>query len=232
MKTQQPHQEPAHAPVRPPTGTRSGTGTAPARDRNTNTLNFRNMELDELKQQWEILRKKLNEQEIINKRLMETAVRQKINSISNTNWVNVILFLTTIPFVSIMQARHAPLPPALFYFALFSLTVYCIWDFYLTLLFDKIRKNKLDILSMEKTVLKFKKQRLLNTFSQFIVAIVLVTWGIWSVHDRMMKMNLLELYIFGIAAVFIIGGWFSVRYFHKLNSLKQNLSDLNEFQKE
>lgn len=190
------------------------------------------MELEQLKQQWDILHKKLDEQQIINKKLMENAVTQKIDFISNYNWFGVALFIITIPFAWIMQSRHTPLDWNYFYFMMTVLIFYFIWDTYLTLLFDRTKKNKIDVISNEKSVLKFSKQRHLNSLTQFIVAIIIAIWGILHIWDKLIKFNTLESTIFIIVIIFIIGGWLNFNYFRKLNQLKQSISDLKEFEKE
>lgn len=75
------------------------------------------MELEELKQQWDILHQKLNEQQIINKRLLENAVRQKIDFINSYNLFTSISALVLIPFLFIVQ-KQKNLDDIFFYFIL------------------------------------------------------------------------------------------------------------------
>ena len=121
------------------------------------------MELDELKQQWDILHKELDKQQIINRRLMENAVRGKIKSISNENWRGLILVIFTIPFIWIMQHNYKGLDTNVFYFGLLLMFFSLLFSIYSTFFFDKVMKKK-SILEREKGLLKFKKINFLEAF--------------------------------------------------------------------
>ena len=59
------------------------------------------MELEQLKQQWDILHTKLDEEQIINKKLMENAIRQKIDNTNFRNVFGLAVRVIIIPFLFI-----------------------------------------------------------------------------------------------------------------------------------
>ncbi|MDO5665261.1 MAG: hypothetical protein Q4G63_08405 [Bacteroidia bacterium] len=189
------------------------------------------MELEQLKQQWDILHKKLDEQQIINKRLMENAVKGKIKSISNENWGGLILVVFTIPFIWIMQHNYKSLDTDVFYFALFLMFLSLLFSIYSTFLFDKTMKKK-SILEREKGLLKFKKINYISTFIITVLAIVFMVWVVISMYKQFMQANMLEIAILFFIAAMGFGIWVTYKYFRKINELHQSISDLKEFEKE
>ena len=189
------------------------------------------MELDELKQQWEMLHQKLDEQELINKRLMENAVKQKIKSISNENWSGLILVIFTIPFIWIMQYNYNGLDTNVFYFGLLLMFSSLIFSIYSTLLFDKIMKKK-SIMEREKGLLKFKKINYISSFVGIVLGVVFMVWVTISMYEQLVKGKMVEIAIFSFIAAMAFGGWVTYKYFRKINELHQDISDLKDFEKE
>ena len=92
------------------------------------------MELEQLKQQWDILHTKLDEEQIINKKLMENAIRQKIDNTNFRNVFGLAVRVIIIPFLFIMY-NHKFLNDFTFYititFLIFALpfSIYCTYQF-------------------------------------------------------------------------------------------------------
>ncbi|HCB00246.1 MAG TPA: hypothetical protein DEP22_10085 [Porphyromonadaceae bacterium] len=189
------------------------------------------MELEQLKQQWEILHKRLDEQEIINKQLMENAVKGKIKSISNENWGGLIFVIFTIPFIWIMQHNYKGLDTNVLYFGLFLMFFSLLFSIYSTFLFDKIMKKK-SILEREKGLLYFKKINYISTFIAIVLGIVFMIWVTISMHKQLIQTHMLEIAILSFVAAMGFGIWVTYKYFRKINELHQNISDLKEFEKE
>lgn len=189
------------------------------------------MELDELKQQWELLHQKLDEQELINKRLMENAVKQKIKSISNENWSGLILVIFTIPFIWIMQHRFNGLDSNIFYFALILMFYSLLFSGYATFFFDRMMKKK-SILEREKGLLKFKKINNVGNFISFVFSIIFLVWLTISMYRIFAQSNIMEIVIFSFVAAMAFGAWGTYKYFRKINELHQSISDLKDFEKE
>jgi hypothetical protein len=57
------------------------------------------MELEELKQKWDILSKEVEKQKIINQKLMDNVVNQKLKGLISYNWFGLALSILVIPFV-------------------------------------------------------------------------------------------------------------------------------------
>ena len=189
------------------------------------------MELDELKQQWELLHQKLDEQELINKRLMENAVKQKIKSISNENWSGLLLVIFTIPFIWIMQYNYNGLDTNVFYFGLLLMFSSLIFSIYSTLNFDNVMKKK-SIMEREKGLLKFKKINYISSFVGIVLGVVFMVWVTISMYEQLVKSKMVEIAIFSFIAAMAFGGWGTYKYFRKINELHQGISDLKEFEKE
>ena len=189
------------------------------------------MELEQLKQQWDILHKKLDEQQIINRRLMENAVRGKVKSISNENWSGLILVIFTIPFIWIMQHNYNGLDTRVFYFGLFLMFYSLLFSSYSTFFFDKAMKKK-SIIEREKGLLKFKKINNLSTFILSILGLIFMIWLTISMYKDLEKANLLTISILFFVAAIVIGAWGTYKYLRKINELHQSISDLKEFEKE
>ena len=189
------------------------------------------MELEQLKQQWDILHQKLDEQQIINKRLMENAVKGKIKSISNENWKGLILVIFTIPFIWIMQHNYEGLDTNLFYFGLLLMFFSLLSSIYSTFFFDKVMKKK-SILEREKGLLKFKKINYISTFITIVWGFAFMVWVTISMYKQLIQTNMLEIAILYFVAAMGFGVWATYKYFLKLNELHQSISDLKEIEKE
>ena len=189
------------------------------------------MELDELKQQWELHQQKLDEQELINKRLMENAVKQKIKSISNENWSGLLLVIFTIPFIWIMQYNYNGLDTNVFYFGLLLMFSSLIFSIYSTLNFDNVMKKK-SIMEREKGLLKFKKINYISSFVGIVLGVVFMVWVTISMYEQLVKSKMVEIAIFSFIDAMAFGGWGTYKYFRKINELHQGISDLKEFEKE
>lgn len=189
------------------------------------------MELEQLKQQWDILHKELDKQQIINKRLMENAVKGKVKSISHENWSGLILVIFTIPFIWIMQHNYNGLDTNVFYFGLFLMFLSLVFSLYSTFFFDKVMKKQ-SILEREKGLLKFKKMNNISTFIVVVLGIIFMIWVIISMHKQLIQAKMLEIAIFSFMAAMSFGVWVTYKYLRKINELHQSISDLKEFEKE
>ncbi len=189
------------------------------------------MELEQLKQQWDILHAKLDEQQIINKRLLENAVKGKVKSISNENWSGLILVIFTIPFIWIMQHNYKGLDTNVFYFGLFLMFYSLLFSIYSTFFFDKVMKKQ-SIIKREKGLLKFKKINYVSTFIVVILGFVFMVWVTISMYEQLVQAKMLEIAILTFVAALAFGIWVTYKYFRKVNELHQSISDLKEFEKE
>lgn len=189
------------------------------------------MELDELKQQWDILHKKLDEQQIINKRLMENAVTQKIDFINSYNWIGIILGITIIPIV-IFLGKTRQIENGLLIFTICMLIFFVILGIYKALQFRKTNSFKNNILNTEKIITQHEK----ITFWYYVITLVIVI-SFLTIFGLIYYTTIAEYnrqWIFISIIVFAIIGSISEMkwYLKKVKNLHQSISDLKEFEKE
>lgn len=188
------------------------------------------MELDELKQQWEILHKKLDEQQIINKRLMEAAVRQKISFINSYNLFGIVLALFIIPIL-IMVQKQKNIDAIFFYFSLGSALIIIGFSAYWSIQFAKKMRVKTNILELEKFLHKYKRYSYISTLIAYIWSIVIFAWSITLYFDNIIAAKMVPETILIYVAVFAFVVWISTRDISRLKKLHQSISDLKEFEK-
>lgn len=189
------------------------------------------MELEQLKQQWDIIQKKLDEQQIINKRLMENAVTQKIDFINTYNWIGIIILSLIIPIVFIIGPKKN-VEPFLLYLIIGLLITGLVTGIYHALLFNKAKNYQNNILTTEKFIIFYER----FSYWYYLIAIVLVfvffTASVIIFYDRLIEYNRLWFFITlalgGILLSFGEMKWFLT----KIKRLHQSISDLKEFEKE
>ena len=189
------------------------------------------MELDELKQQWEILHQKLDEQQIINKRLMENAVGQKIDFINSYNLFGIAVGVLLTPFLLIVH-KQKQIDDFILYSTLAFLIIMYPLSVYWAFQFAKNMSLKRNILDVEKFVLKYKKYTYISTWISYAFVIFIFAGSITINYDLFVKYNALGLvivaYLAGLLFVIFIG----TRDIKRLKNLHQSISDLKEFEKE
>ncbi|MEA5070403.1 MAG: hypothetical protein VB043_00620 [Petrimonas sp.] len=189
------------------------------------------MELEQLKQQWEILHKRLDEQEIINKRLMENAVRQKIDFINSYNLFTSISALILIPFLFIVQ-KQKNLDGILFYFILICAFLFIGFSVFWSLQFAKKMSVKTKTLELEKFLLTYKRYTYISTIIAYIWSIIIFAWTIVIYYDLFVQYNRLEIAIVAYLATFLLIVFIGTRDIKRLKNLHQSIFDLKEFEKE
>lgn len=189
------------------------------------------MELEQLKQQWEILHKKLDEQQIINKRLMENAVNQKIDFINSYNLFGSISAFLLIPFLFIM-GKLKNIEGIFFYFILISAFFFIGFSIYWSFQFAKKMSFKKNILEIEIFLLKYKRYTYISSIAAYIWAIVLFVWSIVIYYDLFVQYNRLEIAIIAYLTTFLFILYVGSRDMNRLKKLHQSISDLKEFEKE
>lgn len=189
------------------------------------------MELEQLKQQWDILHKKLDEQQIINKRLMENVVRQKIDFINSYNLFASISALLLIPFLIII-GKQKNIEGIFFDFILISALLFIGFSIYWSFQFAKKMSLKTSMLELEKFLLKYKRYSHISLFISYIWAIIIFTWSIVEHYNLFVKYNRLGIAIIAYLATFLFIVFIGTRDIKRLKNLHQSISDLKEFEKE
>lgn len=189
------------------------------------------MELEQLKQQWDILHAKLDEQQIINKRLMENAVRLKIDFISTYNWIGIAIGVAAIPIIILINQSHR-VEDWVLATIICMLAFFNVFAIYKALQFNKTKSPKNDIINTEKMILQHQKISFWYYILTLIIVFGFLILSTFIFYERLVAYN--RLWFF---AVIIIGGIFAgIRemkwYLGKVNDLHQSISDLKEFEKE
>ena len=189
------------------------------------------MELEQLKQQWDILHARLDEQQIINKKLMENAVTQKIDFINSRNIFEIVAGILLIPFLLIVGKQKM-----IDDFLLFSALSIVIIGFPIstnwTFQFAKKMSLKGNIIDVEKFILKYKRYTYISAIVSYIFTIVFFIMSIVIYYDLFVQYNRLGLAIIAYSATFLFIVFIGTRAISRLKNLHQNISDLKEFEKE
>lgn len=189
------------------------------------------MELDELKQQWGILHKKLSEQQIINKRLMENTVSQKIDFISTYNWIGVIIGIIGIPLI-LFLGQERKIEKELLVLIVCMLFFFMVLGIYKAFQFNKIKSFKNNIVHTERIVLQHEKLSFWYYLITLIAIFGFLVIAIFVFYDRLVAYNRLWIFlviiVFGIAMGIHEMKW----YLGKVKKIYQSISDLKEFEKE
>lgn len=189
------------------------------------------MELDELKQQWDILHKELDKQQIINKRLLENAVRQKIDFINSYNLFGFAVGILAIPFIFIVR-KQKMIDDFLFYSILTFFIIMFPISIYWAFQFVKNMSLKGNIINVEKFLLKYKRYTYISTIISYIWSIIIFAWTIVIYYDLFIQYNRLEIAIVAYLATFLLIVFIGTRDIKRLKNLHQSISDLKEFEKE
>ena len=185
------------------------------------------MELEQLKQQWDILHKKLDEQQIINKRLMENAVTQKADFINSYNWFGNIIGLIATPFI-ILLALEKEIDIEIIIATVGIVTFFIAFGVYNALQFNKIKSLKNNIIFKEKSIIQYEK----SSFVYYLISLFVI-FGFLCVimfvyYDRFVANNRVWFFVsFIIVAIFGAVGkmkW----YLSKVKKFHQSISDLKE----
>lgn len=189
------------------------------------------MELDELKQQWEVLHKKLDEQQIINRRLMENAVTQKIDSISNYNWIGVMVGIAVIPLMLFLN-QQTKIEEGLLVSIICILIFFTAFGIYKALQFNKTKSFKNNIVNTEKIILQHEKLSFWYYLTTLIVIFGFLAVSTFIFYDRLVAYNRLWFFLVIIVLGFFAGIGEMKWYLGKVKKLHQSISDLKEFEKE
>jgi hypothetical protein len=198
------------------------------------------MELDELKNTWMVLEKKLNKTEILNKQLVQEMLHKKSNrSLSrliNMDTFNLICWFLTIP-VSVWCYRlprfeNFVYPKILFAALLFISIPIAIWGCYHLVQLMKIdfsKSIKENMHRVNQYAIAIKKEKIVTYVCMFLFYIL----GIACYKE----INANDLYWYFLVVAFIIGfvlvKWIYKRiYDTNIQAIKKSLEELKEFEEE
>lgn len=201
-----------------------------------NNSNFN--ELEQLREQMNNFKSRLNKQQIINERLVRNSMGSKMSWIKNFVWIEIII----VPIVLfIMAGFHASagLSWWLFGFLAAGLIIDATGDF----IINRIPKSQLlsdDLVATSQRLVKMKKQRTKSFIAGMIFMIIWLVWFIFEIVLRLDCKNQLPnhntvvaIMVISILVGALIGGivaWLIFRKMQKTNN--QIIEQINQVTQE
>jgi len=188
-------------------------------------------ELEQMRKQMDILKQKLDKQEIVNQQMLRHTMKSRMSWINKYRWIS----LMAIPFVALcfLLMVHDRLISWWFYaFTVGVVAVSSIMDFFVNRLSDKSIMNE-NLLELSQKLVKMKKIRKTQTIIGLIVVALWVAWLMYEVYTHGSN-NISEEYAkimmisMGVGA--LIGGSIGVSIYLKMqrtnDDLIQQIEDL------
>ncbi|MBP1645284.1 MAG: hypothetical protein H6Q16_859 [Bacteroidetes bacterium] len=191
------------------------------------------MELEELKQKWDILSKEVEKQKIINKKLMDNVVNQKLKGLISYNWLGFALSIFAIIFV-IYSDITIGMPDVTTYFYIGAIAVFCfmLYDIYNYRILLKAKNYNQDLISAEKTIIKYRQNTINGYICSYVFIIPYLGYFFILFNPALLSTKLFWLVILiflgALAFTFLIVRW----DIGKIKNLQKSLSELKEFEKE
>jgi len=202
------------------------------------TENNNMTELEQMREQMNIFKSRLDKQQIINERLVRNSMGNKMSWIKNFVWVEAVLVPIILVIMASFHARQG-LSWWLFAFLAIGMIADVIGDY----IINRIPKGELlsgDLVATSKRLLKMKKQRTI----WFIIGTAFCTiWVVWFIIETIMHLNLevdyphhgtiVTILTLGSAIGAIIGffiAWLIYRKMQKTNN--QVIEQINQMTKE
>lgn len=193
------------------------------------------MELENLKQQWNVLSEQVKKQKILNKKLIDNAVDAKMDSIMKYNLVGIgcsVLYVLLVIFY----------PPTIFskhVFIYLNVVILFIglWQCASFYLFLKMKHYRNDVATMERYLIKYQKSEKLNYVVQCIIMPPFVFLFTRDMFLRSESTEMFTLIPFSAVAIFVsfvvVSGILgTIWYFKKIKDLKESIQNLKEFEEE
>lgn len=190
------------------------------------------MELEELKQKWDILSKEVEKQKIINQKLMDNVVNQKLKGLISYNWFGLALSILVIPFVYYLGKRSGLSDLTYIYIGLAGVIIFMIWGIFSFRIILKAKSYNQDLISAEKTIIKYRKSTSLSYLCQYIFIIPYLVYCLFTFKQYFISAGTLWVTILvflGALAITVI----ELRWnMGKIKTLQKSISELKEFEKE
>ena len=176
-------------------------------------------ELEELRSQVAEFKNRMEQQEIVNRRLLDTAMKGHVSWIKQMNiWADIIgLILTPLVIVILRGHYGCPWGPiVLFVLLLVGETVFNVWNV------NSIHNKHLlcgDVLSMQQRLITFKRREKIQTVIEVPLLVVCLIWFFFASNST--------LYFIGACVVGLAFGAFI--YYREMRSLNNAIKDINEF---
>ena len=193
------------------------------------------MELENLKQHWNVLSEQVKKQKILNKKLIDNAVEAKMDTIMKYNLVGigccVLYVLLLIFYPPTIFSRHV------FIYLNIVIPFIGLWQCASFYLFLKMKHYRNDVATMERYLIKYQKSEKLNYVVQCIIMPPFVFLFTRDMFLRSESTEMFTLIPFSAVAIFVsfvvVSGILgTIWYFKKIKDLKESIQNLKEFEEE
>ena len=175
-------------------------------------------ELEELRNQVAEFKNRMEQQEIVNRRLFDTAMKGHVSWIKQTNiWVDVI-GLVLMPLIIIgLRNYGCPWGPiVLLVLLLVGETVFNIWNV------SSINDKRLlcdNVLSMQQRLITFKRREKIQSIIEVPLIVACIIWFFYATNSTS--------YFVGACVVGLASGAFI--YYREMRSLNRAIKDIDDF---
>jgi hypothetical protein len=181
-------------------------------------------ELEQMRQQMDILKQKLDRQEIVNDQIIRQSMKSRMSWINKYRWIALL----TIPFVAVcfLPAVCAPtsvfggfMTWPLYIFTILIVAASTIADFIINRISDNTMMNS-SLLEISEKLTKMKRLRRIQTIIGLIVIVIWLAWLMYEIYasagdDPDTKRHTIGFMIaVGVGA--IIGGAIGLSIFFKM----------------
>lgn len=196
------------------------------------TNNIDSNELREMKAQLELLTKKLEQETIVNERLIRRSMKEKANKLRRQLVLESLVCILMIPFFLWVLPRISPIS---MHFCLFSVAFFALaigYNYYMYRQFPLKDFMEGSLVEVRKATLKFKRLTLRWTYGIGIpFLLVYVPWFVYE-KFQVYQGELLHAVLIGGAIGFLVGGSIGIYQFRKTlrttDELLQQIEELEE----
>lgn len=194
------------------------------------------MELEDLKQHWQLLNKRLEATEVLNQKLIQQMLVERTNTTFNkiykTEMKGLLLAISLIPINCLIYAVAYSYTPVIWFITLNTfLLLTSIWQIIKVSLLKQFDIENQNIYELSKIIIQYKKWIQGETISAIPLAFILSS--IWLYYYFNTLTPLLLSLIVIIIATGIIFGFFVSSYTSKnIRNIHKSLNDLEDFYKE
>ena len=194
---------------------------------------MKEMDFEEMRNQFAILKEQLNKQEIVSDRMLRETMKAKKNAINSTKKLSYLcaaLCLVFYPLNTLVNAWSMP-----FSIATCLMIIFCaIATHYIHKPVDELNFMRDDFSTVARVMAKFKKQY--DNWLHYVTPALLVPWLLWAFYDFVWKNapddaspKMLAVLALPLVIGFIIGGAIGYYYHCKaVNAAQDIIDDISE----
>lgn len=195
---------------------------------NMMTNNENNNELDVMRQQLEILKNKLNEQTIVNDRLIRKAMSRKMSWIMRYIWFELLLL---IPLATVCFVFMKLVVPSISWFPIIGIILLMLadvlLDFYVNRTSEKDWQSE-NLVETGHRLVWMKRMRWWQLAISLPIAIALFAWYFSGFTENEMLQSMIAGGIVGGIVGFCIGIYILIKMNHTNDELIQQIHDLTK----